>query len=258
MDKEVNNRKAQVTIFIILAILIVLGFLIYFLVYPKVKTSSNPYEDNPPAYIENCIKEDLENLTRTLSLQGGSLNPTAYSFYNNTKIQYVCYTEEYYRPCVIQKPLLDNDIKKIIEDSIKSKVNECFNNLKNIYEKRGYNVQINKPGKDVNVEILPQRIETTLNYSLTLTKGETRRYDSFKIIQNNNLYELLALAINIIDWESKYGNAPVDDYMMMYPEIKVERLYKNSGDKIYIISQRDSENKLQIAVKSQIWPTGYA
>jgi len=46
--------------------------------------------------------------------------------------------------------------------------------------------------------------------------------------------------------------------MMMYPEIKVERLYKNSGDKIYIISQRDSENKLQIAVKSQIWPTGYA
>ncbi|NMB66445.1 hypothetical protein GYA25_00050, partial [Candidatus Woesearchaeota archaeon] len=75
---------------------------------------------------------------------------------------------------------------------------------------------------------------------------------------NNNLYELLALAVNIIDWESKYGNAPVEDYMMMYPEIKVERLYKNSGDKIYIISQRDSENKLQIAVKGQIWPTGYA
>ncbi|NMB66590.1 hypothetical protein GYA25_00820, partial [Candidatus Woesearchaeota archaeon] len=229
MNKEVNNKKAQVTIFIILAILIVLGFLIYFLVYPKVKNSSNPYEDNPPVYIENCIKEDLENLTRTLSLQGGSLNPTAYSFYNNTKIQYVCYTEEYYRPCVIQKPLIDNDIKKIMEDSIKSKVNECFNNLKNIYEKKGYNVQINKPGKEVNVEILPQRIETILNYSLTLTKGETRRYDSFKIVQNNNLYELLALAVNIIDWESKYGNAPVEDYMMMYPEIKVERLYKNSG-----------------------------
>jgi len=258
MNKEGRNKKAQVTIFVILAILIVLGFLIYFLVYPKIKTNSNVSIDNPHAYIENCIKEDLDNLTRVVSLQGGSLNPSAYSFYNGTRIQYVCYTDEYYRPCVIQKPLLQETIKKIIEDSIKSKVNQCFTNLKNDYEKRGYTVQLNKGAKEINIDILPRRIETTLNYSLILTKEDTKRYNSFKILENNNIYELLAITTNIIDWESRFGNAPVDDYMMNYPDIKIEKIFVGSGDKIYIISQRDSENKFQFAVKSQVWPAGYA
>jgi hypothetical protein len=252
-----GKKKAQVTIFIIISILVVVGFLIYFLAYPKLKESSNVYEENPPIYIENCLKEDLENLTKTLSLQGGSLNPTKYSFYNGSKVQYVCYTEEYFRSCTIQKPLIDLDIKRTIESSIKNKVEACFQSLKNSYEKKGYNVVIEKPGKDVNVEILPNRIETTLNYSLILKKADTKRYDEFKIIENNNLYELLLIAINIIDWESQYGDAPINNYMMLYPDLKVEKIYKNSGDKIYIISQRESENKLQIAVKSQIWPTGY-
>jgi hypothetical protein len=150
------------------------------------------------------------------------------------------------------KQHIEREIKKEIENDVES----CFASLKSSYEKKGYDVTL-KSG-DKKVELLPQRIVGTFNYSLTLTKSSTEKYDSFVVIVNNNLYELVAIANSIIEWEATYGDAEITTYMTYYPDLKVEKNLRESGEKIYVLTDRNTGNKFQFAVRSQAWPAGYA
>jgi hypothetical protein len=128
--------------------------------------------------------------------------------------------------------------------------------LKDSYEKQGY--EVNLRAGDKKVELLPQRVIATFNYSLTLTKGDTQRYSSFVVMINNNLYELVSIANSIIEWEATYGDADPTIYMSYYPDLKVEVSLRDSGNKIYVLTDRNTENKFEFATKGQIWPAGYA
>ncbi|PJC23959.1 hypothetical protein CO058_00935, partial [candidate division WWE3 bacterium CG_4_9_14_0_2_um_filter_35_11] len=78
-----KNHSAQVTIFIIVAIVIVaLGILIY-LLYPKIESSLGGGEENPQTFMQNCLEENIAGTVDILSSQGGSMNPENYFLYNN-------------------------------------------------------------------------------------------------------------------------------------------------------------------------------
>jgi len=251
-----KNKKGQVTIFIIIGMMIIIAGVLIYLFYPKIKTTIGGEEKNPEAYIQSCLEQDLKDTVEKVSLQGGSINPIHYILYNNTKIEYLCYTNEYYIPCTVQQPMLKEHIELQITEDIDEAVDACFTSLKESYEKKGYDVNL-KRGKKIT-ELMPKKIIATFNYSLTLTKGNTQTYDSFNIILNNNLYELTTIANDIIEWETTYGDAEVTTYMTYNHDLKAEKLMKNSGEKIYILTNRDTQNKFQFAVRSQAWPAGYA
>ncbi len=252
-----GEKRGQVTIFIIIAIIIVaLAFLIYSF-YPQIKSTLGGEEKNPPSYIQTCLEDEIKDIADKLSLQGGSLNPENYILYKDEKIEYLCYTTEYYKPCTVQQPALKQHIELEIKNEIEESVKFCFASLKSSYEKKGYSVDL-KSG-DRRIELFPQRIVSTFDYSLTLTKGEdTQSYDSFVVMLNNNLYELTAIASSIIEWETLYGDSEPQTYMTYYPHLKVERLGDGDGGKVYILTNRDTGDKLQFAVRSQVWPAGYA
>ena len=250
------NSRGQVTIFIIIGIIIVaIGFLIYSF-YPQIKSAIGGEEKNPSSYIQACLEDEIKDTANKLSLQGGSLSPENYIMFDNSKVEYLCYTNEYYRSCVVQQPMLKQHIESEIKKEIEKDVEFCFASLKSSYEKKGYGVEL-KSG-DRRVELLPKRIVGTFNYSLTLTKGSTEKYDSFVVILNNNLYELVAIANSIIEWETTYGDAEVTTYMTYYPDLKVEKNLRESGEKVYVLTDRNTGNKFQFAVRSQAWPAGYA
>lgn len=249
------NNRAQVTIFIIIGIIIVaIGFLIYSF-YPQIKSTIGTGEKNPPSYIQSCIEDNLKDAVAKVSIQGGSINPENYIMHDNHKVEYLCYTDEFYANCIVQQPLLKQHIELEIKNNISDNVNACFNSLKDSYEKQGYDVTL-KAG-DKRVELLPQRVIATFNYSLVLTKGSTQKYDSFAVMLDNNLYELVSIANSIIDWESSYGDADPTIYMSYYHNLKVEKKLSSSGDKVYSLTDRDNGNKFEFASKSQIWPAGY-
>jgi len=249
------SSTGQVTIFIIIAIIIVaLAFLIYSF-YPQIKSTIGGEEKNPPSYIQTCLEDKIKDTADKLSLQGGSVTPQNYILYEDEKVEYLCYTNEYYRTCVVQQPLLKRHIESEIKKEIENDVTSCFASLKSSYEKKGYDVSL-KSG-DRRVELLPKRIVGTFNYSMTLTKGSTQKYDSFVVMVNNNLYELVAIATSIIEWETTYGDAEVTTYMTYYPDLKVEKKSGNGG-KVYILTDRNTGNKFQFAIRGQIWPAGYA
>jgi len=250
------NRKGQVTIFIIVAMVIVAVGVMIFIFYPQIQTTLGAGQQNPQSFIQTCIETEITDAVNKLSLRGGSINPGSYLLYQDNKVQYLCYTNEYYKPCTVQEPALIAHIETEIEADIDEKVEACFNSMKSSYEKQGYSVDMREGAK--MIQLLPKRIAATFNYSMTLTKGtDVQKYDSFSVIMNNNLYELSAIANNIVEWETAYGDAEVSTYMTLYHDLKVEKNLIESGEKVYVLTDRNTGNKFQFATRGQVWPAGY-
>ncbi len=251
-----GDKKGQVTIFIILAIIIVVGAVLAYIFLPKFRLTAGLDVENPNAFIESCMEEEIDLAIDRISSQGGSLNPEHYFSYLNTPIEYLCYTNQYYVTCVVQQPLLVNHLKSELDSALQATTTFCFNELKNSYEKKGYTIQL-KPGK-LDTEFQAKNILFNFpNYELTVQKGDTQKYDSFSVLVNNNLYELANIAISIIDWESRYGDAETTTYMTYYSNLKVEKKKQSDGTTIYILTNRDTNAKFQFASRSIAWPPGY-
>ncbi len=225
------KKKGQLTIFVIVALVIVGFAVLAYLFFPRILVGFGISSDNPNEFIQACMEKSIGDAVEKISVQGGSLNPENYILYQDNKIQYICYTQEYYTQCAMQQPLLN----KIIEN-------------------QGYNVNLKRGG--TVVEMLPKKISIAFNNELTLTKDSSRRYEKINVFLNNNLYELTSIADSIANWEARYGNAETTLYMNYYHDLKVEKLLQGDGSKIYILTERNSGDKFQFATRSVVTPPG--
>jgi hypothetical protein len=252
---EKEEKKGQVTVFIIIAVLIIaLGVLLY-MFWPKIISNVSSETKNPSAYIQECMEEEIQNTVENISLQGGSVNPTSYYNYENNKIEYLCYTNQYYRPCVVQQPMLLQHMQSEILKEIEEETTTCFDNLKKSYTTRGYEVDM-KSGNTL-VEIGPNKIITTFNYTVTLKKGETEKYENFNLILDNNLYRLINIANSIISFETVYGDSETTVYMNYYHDLKVQKLKQIDESTIYILTDKNDDNVFQFASRSYAFPPGF-
>jgi len=249
------NKRGQVTIFIIIAVMIVVLGILVFLFYPQIKANFGVESKNPSQFIQECMEEKVKETVTSLSLHGGSANPEHYTLYDGTQIEYLCYTEEYYKTCIMQQPMLKQHIEEEIKNEIEDVAKGCFDSLKNSYEKKAYNVNLKK--NSMNVELLPKRIVVNFNNTLTLTKDSTERFDKFSVILNNNLYELVSIVNSILNWEARYGDSETTIYMNYYHDLKVEKKKQSDGSTIYILTDRNTLDKFQFASRSVAWPPGY-
>ncbi|MEM2933060.1 MAG: hypothetical protein QW622_02540 [Candidatus Pacearchaeota archaeon] len=251
--KEVlKQKKAQVTIFILIAIAIFAVLVIMF--YPKIKIYFVP--STPVSFIDECIKGEIDKITERVSLQGGSSKPDFYYSYKGNKIEYLCYTNQYYKTCTMQRPLLKQHIESEIKDYIEEKARSCVYGLKEEMEKRGYSVSMNYQGVDVS--IVPGNIIITLNAKMNMKKEEaTESFNKFEIKKKSEIYNLVMLTTNILNSEARYGDTNIINYMFYYPEIKVEKLKQGDGSKVYILTNTGTNEKFMFATRSLSWPGGY-
>ena len=250
----IGQIRGQVTIFIIIAIIIVaLGVLLY-LFLPQIRVNFGFAIDNPSEFIQNCMEDKIESTVKILSLQGGSLNPENYFLYSDEKIEYLCYTNEYYIPCVVQQPLLKQHIENEIKTGIKAESDSCFESLKQSFENQGFIVDL-KAG-EIKVELLPKIIVVTYEKDLSFTKDSTERYQKLDVVINNNLYELMSIANSILGMETQYGDSETTIYMNYYHDLKVEKKKQTDGTTVYILTDRKTGDKFQFASRSIAWPPG--
>lgn len=253
MKREEN--RGQVTIFIVIAlIIIVLGILVY-MFYPKITSTLGITSENPQQFIQSCLEDQVLETIEKISSQGGSFNPGHYIIYNNEKIEYLCYTNEYYLQCVMQQPRLQAHVESEIQNQMQNSAKECFQQLKTNYENKGYNVNLNPV--ETSVEILPKKVVINFDSGLTLSKEDSETYDLFNVVVDNNLYELVSIASSILNWEARYGDAETTTYMNYYHDLKVEKKKQTDGTKIYILTNRDTLDKFQFATRSVVFPPGY-
>ena len=253
-NQLLSCKRSQLTIFIIVAILVV-AIVALFFAFPKLRTAVGIEKlETPENFIQTCLQDAIKENVEIISSQGGSLEPSLSVLYNDEKIQYLCYTPQKYQACVVQVPFLEKHIEDEIKNSIKEDVDFCFNSLKENYDDRGYIASL-KPG-EIIVELLPQKIVTTINTEFVFSKdGTTQRRETFRVVLNNNLYELVAIAQSIMNSEISFGGGVEQFYMELYTDIKIELLRPFTEDTtIYILTDRNTQDKFKFAFQS--WDLG--
>jgi len=253
--RKKENKRGQVTVFIIIAIIIIVVGLLIYLFYPKISSTFGGSFKNPQAFMQECLVDDLEDSIKMRSLQGGSLNPEHYILYDDTKVEYLCYTNKYYESCVMQRPFLDVYFEEELEREFREEINVCLDEMKKSYENQGYGAVLQK--QDFDFEIQLDQIVLQTNTSLRLSKETVQTYDSFRVGFASNLFDFISVAESILTWEIKYGDAETTIYMDAHRDLKVEKKKQTDGTTIYILTNRDTEDKFQFASRSVAWPPGF-
>lgn len=253
---KVNSRKSQVTIFIIIALIIIVAIALIFVLWKKPTVSISP-ETNPSAYIEKCTKDATKEAIDNLSEQGGDIKPEGSVMYKDKSIAYLCYNANFYKPCVNQRPLLIEHIEKEITNYIEPKMRECFSDLRQELEKRNYNVEMgNMNTEDIKTELQSKRVIVTIERKLQITKNEeTKKFDLFKIQLSNPIYELAKIAMEVANQESRYCNFDILGFMIIYPEYDAKK-FRTDSDTIYILKEVATGKEFTFAIRSCAMPAG--
>ena len=256
-----RGRKGQLTIFIILAILIVAIVLFIFLFWPKLSTTTSETR-NPYAFMTTCIGDHIEDTIETIILQGGTMNldeDTSFS-YQGENIRFLCHTNVYYEhTCHRQVAFLLPSIQNEIQENIELEIEECFGALKRSYEEEGYTVNVKEIG-DFGVKIIPQGILIKLGSDLMLNKGNTaEEYRDFAIKQKSGLYTILEVAENIITIEQELGYCDTSVYSLLYSEIDITKLANQDNShyddvQLYTLVHRETEEEFKFAIRSLAYP----
>jgi len=252
MENFIKSKKAQLAIFIILAILIVIALLVFLFFGDNIKAWISP--TGSQEYIKDCTQQATEEALQKLETRGGSLEPENYILYQDNKIDYACYTEKYYETCVMQKPFLKQNIEQEIASYIEPKIKSCFESMKDQLERSGSMVAVN----DIKTEasLAPNSVIVTIRAPTTIRRQGALSFENMKVGVKSEVYDLVMLASSISNYEARYGDSDTVAYMMYYPDIKVEKIERSEG-RVYILTHKPSNEKFMFSVRSIAWPAGY-
>mgnify|MGYP001565567547 FL=1 len=252
MENRKVRKRGQVTFFVIIALIIVAVVLVIFL-FPRLNVFVE--ELNPSSFLRTCIENDVKSSVNILSKQGGYFLPNNYYTYKGKRIQYLCYTDELYKPCIVQQPLLVSHVEEEIENQVKSKADQCVEELVKQYERRGFDVE--RRPSEINVDIIQGKIVVDFISPMTIRKESTQTFEKFAVGLDTELYELLMTAVSIIQYESTFGDSETTLYLQYYPNLRIDKIRRNDGNTIYKLSNVATKDEFTFASRSLVWPEGY-
>ncbi len=256
MDAKIKkwNNRAQVTIFIIIALMLVVIIAMIFVA----RTPPRPQitdEKSPQPYIDGCAKLYIKEALQKIQTYGGSLSPGLSVMYNDFNRSYLCYTSLYFQPCVNQRPRLKEYIESQITEYIKPKLTECFLSLSDELKKR-YEIQMDNI--EVTTRLAPNEVLVEINKKFVMSRGgvTSKEFNSFKIQLIHPIYKISEIANEIVNQEAQFCNFDNLGYMIMYPDYEITKFETGNADIIYTIKDRNSGNDFTFAVKSCPLPPG--
>lgn len=261
--KIFRNKRGQITIFIIVALVIVALIVVFFALSKtgiiKIPAIFPGQDTDLKSQFIKCVEDNknIDNSVKLISSQGGSLNPSNYILYDSVKVEYLCYINEYYKPCVMQKPLILNNAESEIRKASIEEISKCMETVKKNIEAQGNVVSLGK--MELNVSIIPENIIYSVKYPVTIQKNENQqKYDIFEIRKPSELYQMIMVSTSILNYEARYGEADILTYMTYYPTIRVNREKMDDGSTVYFLSERNTKEVFMFAVRSYAWPAGYS
>lgn len=210
MNPATNKKRGQVTIFIIIAIMIVAITILFFILRERISISKIPSSIEP---VYNsflvCLEDDVETGTGVLRSQGGYIylpefepgsrhmpfssqliflgNPIPYWYYiSGNNIQ---------KEQIPSKKNMEEQLAEFIENGIRNCVFDEY------YE-QGF--EIEQGERNARVSIMDEKVEVNLAMDLSIKKGEdSALIREHKIIVNSNLGRLYNSARKIYEKEQK-------------------------------------------------------
>lgn len=246
------GKRGQVTIFIILGILVVVGISAVVVLsgdIPKVLDGFGK-KSSPQDIISTCIEDVLENNTQEILKNGGKLNPNLYVEYKGQNHTYLCYTDIPFQGCINYYPLLKEQIAKEIADSSYDEINSCFDKLINEYEKQGYDIY--QEDLKHEIKIVEDNIYSRINKKIIFTKGENKEvFENFNTAFSTKASQLIDIAHRIINEEAESCYFDEVSYMRTYPKYAIYKTnYGYEQSTIYQLKYRETEEEFNFAVRS--------
>ena len=164
--KRKASKKAQLSVFIILGIIIVIALAVLLLFRGNIKKIISP--PGVQEYITDCAQQGVAEALEKVEKQGGSINPENTILYQDNETEYLCYTEDYYSRCVMQKPFLKQSIEEEIASYAEPKIRECFKSMESKLESSGSKVQVNHV--KVETSLVPHSVSITIRAPTTITR----------------------------------------------------------------------------------------
>jgi hypothetical protein len=253
LNRKIGNRKAQLTLFVIIALLIVGGIILFFIIRNQgtIKVDVN----NPEKYISECIAKSLEANEKIVLENNGYLNKTDnYIIYSNEKVPYLCKSSQFYLPCINQEPMFLEIMRKQIQENVKKDATKCFENLVATL-KRKYEI---KDGAMTLVIVIEKgKLKAEIDKKIEITSdNEKRNFENFESEINSPIYGLGSLAQTIVNFESTLCEFNSVNWMANYPDIKISKFMTGEGTRVYTLEDRETQKNIGFAVKTCVMPAG--
>jgi hypothetical protein len=249
------SKRGQLAVTIIVALVIV-GVVIVLFAFPQINIFSQ--DVNPSSFLRNCIEPEVRDVKIVLSEQGGYSNPENYVLHQGKEVQYLCYSAENYKPCIVQQPVLVGHVEQEIENFVEPRARQCVEDLKEQYERRGFDVILEGEG---NIEITVISGSIVVDFlspmSVSNNDGRVQRFEKFGVAIDSEWYDLLSTATSIIQFESTLGDSETTLYLQYYPDLRIDKVRKDDGSTIYKLSNVVTEDEFSFATRSLVWPPGY-
>jgi len=259
MDAKIK-KKSQVTVFIIIALMIVLAILLLFFVnyLPKMERADDSNPQYTQATIESCTRQATEEAIRLLSIHGGDITAEGSVTYEDEQIAYLCYNSNFYETCVNQKPLLIEHIEKEITTFVTPRIDKCFSELEYKLRNDG-RYDIEDSGKMyVKTSLFPKQVIVEIERKVTFAKGEeVRKFDDFKMIMIHPIYNLAKIASEIVNQNTAFCHFDLLGFMIMNPAYDITETITGNADKIYVVKERQTGQGFNFAIKTCPLPPGY-
>jgi hypothetical protein len=256
MDFEMNKR-GQVAIFVIVAIIIVAAVGIYFFISGKtVPGISGGEEFEPEGFLGRCFREAMRETIEQIMPTGGFREPRDYKVYNNIEVAYLCKNVNYYQPCISQHPLYISELDKEIERELEDDIDGCFDSLKVELENRNYAVSgVDEFTHDIILK--PEIVELKVAREFSFSKNdEVRDFDNFDVSLSVPVYDLAQVVAIIAEQEAQFCYFEYVGFMNLYPrwDIRVDSL--SDSTKIYSVKDKESGIETNIAIRGCAIPAG--
>ena len=254
MPKKLNTR-GQVTIYIIIAIILIAVVALFFVFRSQLGGILGGEEKNPDEFLSGCLEERINDVVIELGHQGGSLNPTVYKNFKFEdenkayKISYLCYNVNNYLPCVNQQPNLVGHVADEIKTELGNEIESCFTKLKKSYTDAGY--EKTETGENTyEIKVTDGKIIINYNQKLQFTKGETTKsFNNLNAQIKNNIYEFLSVTNRIVNDEATNCEFDVPKFIINNPGKNIGSVKTQDGSTIYTINNRGVGGIFRFAVK---------
>lgn len=254
------KKRGQVTIFIIVGIIMIGGFIAFFLIFSG-KSARVPKESvtaNPNSFLATCLINKIRQDINQTAMHGGE-NKLNISFKfdneeNPTRISYLCYENANFLPCVNQVPLLFSYFEGSIKQSSNKDVKKCFDQFISSLKKQGYTV-VNQGYNGFQNKIKLGKLVIKINAELTVTKSETKRYQNFEINIPTNIEGVLRVVQDIIN--KKVTTCRFSYFNLAnHPNYDINKyIDSRSSTVIYSVKDRKSKEEFRFAVRGCVIPS---
>jgi len=252
---KIMKKDAQITIFVIIALLIIISIALIIYANPKKIVQTVSLRNDAHGFIQQCARDAATNAVEQIIPNGGILNPAEgnYVAWQKTKPILICSALEKEQICTNYHPMLAAEIEKEIYDLIKPKIDACFSQLKDEFESYEYNEgEIN-----LALEIAPSKLYIKISKKISYVKnGITNNLENFNTQITSPLYDFVVISNDIVNQEvncdclNNNCNANIMAINRDKRDYETARDIDSYNNKIYSIKEVASGKEFNFAVRN--------